>query len=153
MKPTTAETGLMTRKWTTMIHECKKQMIKGKGTDFWEQNFHETRIRRFVEKHADSNEILKLNLQYLVVVTKLQHANIRNVSMDLLTYNKEGKVKCLFCDDNEVLGYMWEPMPNNDLGRDTGFLFLLCNKHEDNVQKDNVLITQAVDQLYSQNKY
>lgn len=153
MKLTSAEVSLMMRKWSGTIHECKSQMIKAKGSDFWEQHFHETRIRRFVQKHADSDEVLKTNMQYLVVVTKLQRPNIKNVSMDLLTTDENGKIKCLFCDSNEVISYIWEPRPENDLGRDTAFLFLLCDKHENTVQKDNILITQQVDNLYSKNSY
>ena len=128
-------------------------MIKAKGTSFWEQHFHETRIRRFVQRHDEGNEVLKTNLQYLVVVTKLQDPNIKNVSMDMLTVDSLGKVKCLFCDSNEVISYIWKPRPENDLGRNTAFLFLLCDKHENTVQKDNILITQKVDDLYSKNDY
>ena len=136
-----------------MIEECKKQIIKAHDSSFWEQNFHATRIKRFVERHADGDEILEKNLLYLVVITKLQKPNIESVSMDLLTYNKEGKVKCLFCDSNDIIGYIYEPLPNNTIGRKTGFLFLLCSDHETKIQKMNPLVTQAVDQLYSQNNY
>ena len=153
MKLTAAETSLMMRKWGGMIEESKKQIIKAKDSSFWEQNFHQTRIRRFVERHGDNNEVLEKNLLYLVVVTKLQRPNIRNVSLDMLTVDSFSKIKCLFCDSNDVIGYIWEPRPENDLGRDTAFLFLLCEKHENTAQKDNILITQQVDDLYSKNEY
>jgi len=138
-----------------MIEETKAAIKKAKGEEFWEKEFHPTRVKRFVERHAKgaNNELLEKNMMYLICYTKLQKTHIKDISLDLLSLNKDGNAQCLFCEQEPVVCYCWEPMPINTKNRDVAFLFWVCNDHETKVQELNVLITQMVDRLYETKSY
>lgn len=153
MKLSQAEVSLIMRKWNILIQETKASIKKTRDEAFWEKEFHETRLRRFIQKHAKGNEILEKNLMYLIVYTKLHKPHIKDVSLELLSLTREGNAQCLFCEQEPVVGYLWQPMPNNTEGRDIAFLFWVCDDHETKVQEYNMLITQLVDELYSRKKY